>query len=174
MIFSLKTSSTLNIIFASLLILVLVSPVSAGNRQRLERKHGVVNHALQDMLSAQIGTFPSGIGKIEMGRGNGFKANCTADIFVSSDTMFVALESKKTSVKAEFYVDHPYDSFRNVLFQALVTQGNETELSVDQKTGGYKFKVKGSKLEIEVKQKGTVTSCAFDLSKAVLFPGETE
>ena len=169
-----KVKFKIGLVFVLILSIMLSSSYVSAERQRLERKHGVVNQALQDMLEAQIAAFPSGIGKVEMGRGSGFKVSCTMDLFVSPETIFVALASKKTSSKAEFYVDHPHDSFRSVLFQALVTKGEERELSVDLKTGGYKFTIKGNDFDVKVKQKGTETSCEFDLAKAVLKPGETE
>jgi hypothetical protein len=89
-------------------------------------------------------------------------------------TVYVIVDSGKGKLSTEFYVDHPHDSFKDVLFQALVKQGSSAELAVDKKSGGYKFISNGKRLTIEVKQKGDSASCEFDLSKVVLVSGETE
>jgi hypothetical protein len=143
-----------------------------AERIRLDREHGTVNSALQEMLSEQIALFTERQGKIELGRVGGSKSSCMADLFVSPETIFVVVESTKS--KAEFYIDHPHDSFKDVLFQALVKRGKQSELSVDKKTESYKFIKDGDNLSIEAKQQGNIIECKFNLSKATLISGETE
>jgi len=154
--------------------LLTTAVVVHSERIRLDRKHGEVNTAFQGMLSKQISMFKDGVGKIDLGRDANSKGLCVADMFVSPDTVYVVVESLKNKVRAEFYVDHPDDSFKDILFQALVKQDNLTELSVDKKTGGYKFTNKGEVLTVEVKQQGNIIECEFDLGKSVLLSGETE
>ncbi len=168
-------SVNINMIFVAYVTAMLIgfSSVVQAERIRLDRKHGAVNSALQGMLAAQIKFFSGGVGKIELGRSGG-KKDCTLDLFVSPNTVYVVLDSKKSRTHTEFYVDHPKDSFKSVLFQALVKQGDKVELSVDKKTGSYKFIVKGNDLTAEVKSQGKTSSCSFDLEKAVLLSGETE
>lgn len=164
--------------FVTLLILTIsllvTASVGTAERIRLDRKHGQVNAAFQEILAKQIAMFKGGVGKIDLGREGNGKSSCVADFFVSPDTVYVVVESLKSKVRAEFYVDHPDDSFKDILFQALVKQENLIELSVDKKTGGYKFISKGQILTVEVKQQGDILQCEFDLSKSVLLPGETE
>ena len=158
-------------LFVIICILSVNLNISA-ERIRLDRKHGAVNNALQDMLAEQIAKFSEKQGKIELGRTGGNKSNCMADLFVSPETVFVVIDAAKS--KAEFYVDHPHDSFKDVLFQALVKQGEQSELSVDKKTESYKFAKDGNNLTIKVKQQGDLVECKFNLSKATLVSGETE
>lgn len=160
--------------FTAVNLLLLASTQINAERIRLDRKHGEVNSALQAILSKQIEMFSGGVGKIDLGRESNGKATCVADLFVSPDTVYIVIESLKTKARAEFYVDHPDDSFKDILFQALIKEDNKSELSVDKKSGGYKFASDGSKLNIEVKQQGDVFECEFDLDKSVLLSGETE
>jgi len=165
--------SKITILFLMNLLIISAAQVNA-ERIRFDRKHGEVNAALQEMLSKQVSTFSGGVGKIDLGREGNSKSSCVADLFVSPDTVYVVVESSKNKGRSEFYVDHPDDSFKDILFQALVKLESRSELSVDKKSGGYKFISDGDKLSIEVKQKGDVIECEFDLSKSILLSGETE
>lgn len=161
-------------LFMLLNMLLLAATQANAERIRLDRKHGEVNSAFQSILSKQIAMFSDGVGKIDLGRESNSKGSCVADLFVSPDTVYVVVESLKTKARAEFYVDHPDDSFKDILFQALVKQDKYSELSVDKKSGGYKFTSDGTKLGVEVKQQGEVIECEFELDKSVLLSGETE
>ena len=163
----------LQLFFAVVLYFTLITTVQA-ERIRLDRKQGVVNEALQQMLASQIASFPKGVGKLELGREHDSKGACMVDLFVSPKTVYTVVEMKRGGERAEFYVDHPDDSFKDVLFQTLVKEADMSELAVDKKLSSYKFRVKGNNLSIEVKSQGKVIECEFDLSKAVLLPGETE
>ena len=169
-----KRKTKYSVIVSLLCVMFSMSLSSYAERIRLDRKHGTVNQALQTMLVEQVSVFGGGVGKLEFGRGNDSRGDCTADLFVSPDTIFTVVESRKAKARAEFYVDHPKDSFKNVLFQALTKQGNQSSLSVDKKTGGYKFISNGKKLTIEVKEQSKLIQCEFELSKVVLIAGETE
>jgi hypothetical protein len=169
-----KTLPKILALFAITTSFLMTTVVAKAERIRLDRKHGEVNTAFQAILSKQISMFKGGVGKIDLGRESNSKGACVADMFVSPDTVYVVIESLKTKVRAEFYVDHPDDSFKDILFQALVKQDNLTELSVDKKTGGYKFISKGEILTVEVKQNGEILECEFDLGKSILLAGETE
>lgn len=161
------------LLFSVVLCFIFIATVQA-ERIRLDRKQGVVNEALQQMLVSQIASFPKGVGKLELGRVNDAKAACMVDLFVSPKTVYTVVEMKKGGERSEFYVDHPDDSFKDVLFQTLVKEADMSELAVDKKLSSYKFRIKGNDLSIEVKSQGKVIECEFDLSKAVLLPGETE
>lgn len=159
--------------FMTLTALVILPTVVSAERIRLDRKHGEVNGAFQKMLSTQIAKFSKGVGKIELGR-SGEKSDCAVDLFVSPETVFTVFSSKKEKIYSEFYVDHPHASFKDVLFQALVIQGEQSTLSVDRKDGGYKFIFNGKKLGVEVRDGAKSAQCDFDVAKAIFTPEETE
>lgn len=159
--------------FMTLSALVILSTVASAERIRLDRKHGEVNGAFQKILSTQISKFPNGVGKIELGR-SGEKSDCAVDLFVSPETAFTVFSSKKEKIYSEFYVDHPHASFKDVLFQALVIQGEQSTLSVDRKDGGYKFIFNGKTLGVEVRDGAKSAQCDFDIAKAIFTPDETE
>ncbi len=154
-------------------ILLVVSTMVSAERIRLDRKHGEVNGALQNMLAAQTSKFPNGVGKIELGR-SGDRGDCFVDLFVSPETVFTVFSAKKEKIYSEFYVDHPYASFKDVLFQALVIQGEQSTLSVDSKDGGYKFIFDSKSLGVEVRSGAKSAQCDFDITKAIFIPEETE
>ncbi len=158
----------------SVTLFMVLIPSAQAERIRLDRKQGVVNDELQQMLTTQTAFFSKGVGKIEMGREKDSKSACVVDLFVSPKTVYAVIVSKKGTERAEFYVDHPDDSFKDVLFQNLVKESDMSELSVDKKLSSYKFLVKGNNLTIEVKSQEKVMTCELDLSKAVLLSGETE
>ena len=93
---------------------------------------------------------------------------------ISPETIFTVFSAKKEKIYSEFYVDHPHASFKDVLFQALVIQGEQSTLSVDSKDGGYKFIFNGKTLGVEVRQGSKSAQCNFDISKAGFVSGETE
>ncbi len=155
-------------------VLFFSSTLVVAERIRLDREHGVVNQALQEMLADQVSSFSGGVGKIELGRTASSKSDCMVDMFVSLDTVYITFDSKKTRLYTEFYVDHPNDSFKDVLFQALIKQGDERILSVDKKTGSYKIRVNKMNLDVTVKQGDKEAQCEFDLGSALLIGGETE
>lgn len=166
----LKLQSSVLIAFG---LVLAFAPLSA-ERIRLDRESGVVNKALQEMLSEQIANLNGGVGKLAFGLNAEAGGDCSADLFVSPDTVYAVVEMKKAKSRTEFYVDHPYDSFKDILFQALVKQGEQTELSVDKKSSGYKFIKKGNNLDIVIKQGGDSVECKFNLAKAELVSGATE
>lgn len=159
--------------FITMATLLLMSVLASAERIRLDRKHGEVNGAFQKMLSTQIAKFPKGVGKIELGR-SGEKSDCAVDLFVSPETVFTVFASKKEKIYSEFYVDHPHASFKDVLFQALVIQGEQSTLSVDRKDGGYKFIFNGKTLGVEVRDGAKSAQCDFDVAKAIFTSEETE
>lgn len=163
-------------LFALILITLLISGAHAGEKKTtIARKSGEVHSVFLKLLGDITGRLDSGVGRVTMEGSAGFGKSCKADLFVSKETTYIVLTNSDNNIFDEFYVDHPKQSFSNILFQSLIKDGKRETLRVDEKDGGYSVSKKGDKLSIgRWKRKKEFPECRFDLSDAKVFPGETE
>ncbi len=159
----------------------LISTVAAGFAYadntivKVPRENGAVHQEFKNMLSDTLNRFRSGVGRVEL---NGVASNdesCNANFYTNGDTTFVTMAVNEGTFYNEFYIDHPHQSFKKVLFQNLIMDDSNVELKVVQRDGGYSIVTDGKKLKLSSKSRaGESPTCTFSLAKATLHEGETE
>lgn len=141
----------------------------------LPRKSGAVHTEFKNLLNAQIRQFQNGIGRISIVGESSRNNRCDISFYTNTDTTFVTLAEKGGDFYNEFYIDHPSQSFRPILFQNLIKKEDSTKLSVEQRNGSYAIESKGAELIVSNKNdQGKKTSCSFSISAANFYEGETE
>lgn len=163
----------LSLLLPALLLLSL--PLHAETVIKIPRENGAVHQEFRNLLADKIRQFKSGIGRMEM-LGNADGTRCIANFYTNLDTTFVTLDVDNGEYYNEFYIDHPTQSFRTVLFQNLTLNDEGTELKVVKRDGDYAIQTDGQRLVVSARdpKDREATSCTFDLSTARLFEGETE
>lgn len=155
---------------------MLVSTVAMADSTvvKVPRENGAVHQEFKNLLSETISKFRSGVGRIEM-NGNSGKDTCAANFYTTKDTTFVTLDVDNGQYYTEFYIDHPHQSFKQILFQNLIMNDNNVELKVVERDGGYSIITDGSTLTLQSKTgQDQSPPCQFSLAKATLHEGETE
>ncbi len=142
---------------------------------KIPRENGAVHQEFRNLMADKIKQFKQGVGRVEM-LGNADAGRCIANFYTNTDTTFVTLDVDKGEYYTEFYIDHPTQSFRTVLFQNLTLSDEGTELKVVKRDGDYAIQTDGQRLVLAVRdpKDREPTACTFDLSTARLFDGETE
>lgn len=142
---------------------------------KIPRENGAVHQEFRNLLAEKIKHFRNGVGRMEL-LGNASGGRCVANFYTNTDTTFVTVDIGKGSYYTEFYIDHPTQSFRNVLFQNLTLNDEGTELKVVKRDGDYAIQTDGQRLVLSTRapQAKEATSCTFDLNTAKLYDGETE
>lgn len=148
---------------------------SAETVIKIPRENGAVHQEFRNLLADKIKLFKSGVGRMEM-LGNADGGRCVANFYTNTDTTFVTVDVDKGVYYTEFYIDHPTQSFRTVLFQNLTLNDEGTELKVVKRDGDYAVQTDGQRLVLSTRdpKDRDPTSCIFDLSTARLYDGETE
>lgn len=160
---------------ASLLFSCFSSGIAYAETQSLPRKSGAVHDQFKTMLKQQIQQFKRGVGRIAVEGKSNRKDTCSLNLYTNKQTTFVAMEIENQRFYDEFYIDHPSQSFRPILFQNLEKNGAVSTLSVIKKGGSYSITAADHSLTISSKNgQGNSTSCTFDLKSASYFEGETE
>lgn len=171
------TIKSKTMIAASMTALFLSSAVFADNIVKVPRESGAVHTEFKTLLSEYIKEFDNGVGRISL-KGNSDKNRndqCKVDFFTNEETTFVTVNVDNGDFYNEFYIDHPTQSFRKILFQNLIMRDEGVELKVVQRKGGYSILTDGKNLTISTNSKnGKQSSCSFDLAQANFFAGETE
>ena len=160
----------------SLLAAVLTSSVALADSTivKVPRENGAVNQEFKNLLNETISKFRSGVGRIEM-KGSAGKDTCSANFYTTNETTFVTLDVDDGQYYTEFYIDHPHQSFKQILFQNLIMSDDNVELKVVERDGGYSIITDGSTLTMSSKTgQQQSPACQFSLAKATLHEGETE
>lgn len=142
---------------------------------KIPRENGAVHQEFRNLLADKIKQFKNGVGRLEM-LGNADAGRCIANFYTNTDTTFVTLDVDKGEYYTEFYIDHPTQSFRSVLFQNLTLNDEGTELKVVKRDGDYTIQTDGQRFLLSVRdpKDREPTTCTFDLNTARLYDGETE
>lgn len=160
----------------SLLAAVLVSSVATAESTivKVPRENGAVHQEFKNLLNETISRFRSGVGRIEM-KGSAGQEACAANFYTTNETTFVTLDVDNGQYYTEFYIDHPHQSFKKILFQNLIMNDENVELKVVERDGGYSIITDGKSLVMSSKS-GVQQSpdCQFSLAQASLYEGETE
>ena len=161
---------------ASLLLVALTIPPALADSTivKVPRENGAVHQEFKNLLNDTISKFRSGTGRIEM-KGNAGRDLCAANFYTTQETTFVTLNVNNGKFYTEFYIDHPHQSFKQILFQNLIMNDENVELKVVERDGGYSIVTDGSTL-IMSSRSGQQQSpnCEFSLAQATLHEGETE
>jgi hypothetical protein len=142
---------------------------------RIPRENGAVHREFRHMLTDVLGRFRSGIGRAELS-GTAGAEPCVVNLFTNTDTTFVTVNVGDRTRYTEFYVDHPTETFKSVLFQSVTLSDAGRELKVVMRDMEYSVLVDGDRMTLGTragKAKPWVT-CSFDLTSARLFEGQTE
>ncbi len=160
---------------AIIMSLTLTVPSFAADVIRIARENGAVHREFRNMLADVLGRFPTGVGRAQL-TGRAGSETCVANLFTNTDTTFVTLNVGDREGYTEFYVDHPTQSFKSVLFQTLTETAGGKELKVVTREYEYSVKLEDERLSLQARQGKTDAplACSFDLASARLFEGETE
>ncbi|PIE40885.1 MAG: hypothetical protein CSA49_06220 [Gammaproteobacteria bacterium] len=154
---------------------LLVSPMAfAENVVKVPRERGAVHSEFKTLLRDQIKAFKNGVGRIALtGKSGGDQ--CRVNFYTNESTTFVTVNVDDGHFYNEFYIDHPTQSFRKILFQNLITREDGVELKVVKRHGGYSIITDGQHLTVSTKSNtGKASTCTFNLAQAHFFEGETE
>ena len=159
---------------SSLLAAALVAPAMAENVVKVPRERGAVHQEFKTLLSDYLKKFDSGVGRIAL-KGEARGDACEVDFYTNEDTTFVTVNVDNGDFYNEFYIDHPSQSFRKVLFQNLTMHDEGVELKVVKRDGGYSIMTDGKTLKLTTKaDSGKDSTCTLNLAKASFYEGETE
>lgn len=148
--------------------------VLADNIIKVPRESGAVHSEFKTLLSDYISEFKSGVGRIAL-KGNAGNDQCKVDFYTNESTTFVTVNVDDGDYYNEFYIDHPTQSFRKILFQNLIMREDGVELKVVKRDGGYSIITDGKQLTLSTKtDAGEDSTCTFSLAQANYFEGETE
>lgn len=166
--------TTTGVLTSTLLAAALAVPAFADNVVKVPRERGAVHQEFKTLLSDYIKEFESGVGRIAL-KGDARGDECQVDFYTNQDTTFVTVNVDNGDFYNEFYIDHPTQSFRQVLFQNLTMRDDGVELKVIKRDGGYSILTDGKSLTLTTKaDSGKDSTCTFNLAKASFFEGETE
>lgn len=160
----------------SLLAALGISSVALADNTvvKVPRENGAVHQEFKNLLNETLSKFRSGVGRIEMKGGVG-KSICAANFYATQETTFVTLDVDGGKYYTEFYIDHPHQSFKQILFQNLIMNDDNVELKVVERDGGYSIITDGKTLTLTSKSStGQSPACEFSLAQATLHEGETE
>ena len=142
---------------------------------KVPRENGAVHQEFKNLLNETLSKFRSGVGRVELVGKASNNETCNANFYTSGETTFVTMTVKDGDFYNEFYIDHPHQSFKKILFQNLIMNDENVELKVVQRDGGYSIVTDGKNLSLSSKTHGVESpTCQFALAKATLHEGETE
>lgn len=142
---------------------------------KVPRENGAVHQEFKNLLNETISKFRSGVGRIELTGQAGRNTSCSANFYTTQETTFVTLEVGNGEFYTEFYIDHPHQSFKKILFQNLIMNDDNVELKVVERDGGYSIITDGNTLVLSSKAgQQQSPNCQFSLAQATLHEGETE
>lgn len=160
----------------SLMAAIAASSVAMADSTivKVPRENGAVHQEFKNLLNETISKFRSGVGRIEM-KGSAGNDTCSANFYTTEETTFVTLDVDNGQFYTEFYIDHPHQSFKKILFQNLIMNDENVELKVVERDGGYSIITDGNTLTMSSKAgQQQSPNCQFALAKAMLHEGETE
>jgi len=150
--------------------------VTAETVVNIPRENGALLQEFKNLLREQISQFDNGIGRIEL-EGNSGKKKCIANFYTNEDSTFLTIEVPSKKSYKEFYIDHPTQSFKPILFQKLILSDSGTEIKVVKRRFTFSIKSNGQTLTITTKSKSKrdkSPTCTFELVDINLYEGETE
>ena len=146
-----------------------------GTVVKVPRENGAVHQEFKSLLSETLSKFRSGVGRVELAGKAANNKSCNANFYTSGETTFVTMTVDNDKFYNEFYIDHPHQSFKQVLFQNLIMNDKNVELKVVQRNGGYSIITDGKELKLSSRNRsGESPTCQFSLAQATLHEGETE
>ena len=113
--------------------LCLSTLVFAEDIRKIPRENGAVHKEFRILIDDYVKKFKTGIGRIALEGGD----DCKVDFYTNKETTFVTINIDEGDFYNEFYIDHPTQSFRKILFQNLITHDNGQELKVVKRDEGY-------------------------------------
>jgi len=159
------------------LISLAITPFALADKSKtvkIERTNGALHSEFIELIQAQVAELKSGSGRIALKGGAGFRI-CTADLYVSEETTFVSLSVGSIDFIDEFYIDHPAESFKSILFQNRTSSSKKTVIQVDRRDGGFMIRREGDNLFISTRKKEKSSpECKFALNTASYYDGESE
>lgn len=142
---------------------------------KVPRENGAVHQEFKSLLNDTLSKFRSGVGRVELTGTSSRDQSCSANFYTTEETTFVTLNVNNNAYYNEFYIDHPHQSFKKVLFQNLIMNDDNVELKVVQRDGGYSIVTDGKNLKLTSKNgSDSSPTCQFSLAQATLHEGETE
>jgi len=162
--------------------LIVITGLSVNTNLRAQtvvpipREHGALHQELKNLMREQISQLENSIGRIEL-KGVSDDEKCIANFYVNEHSTFLTISVPEDNAYKEFYIDHPTQSFKPILFQKLILSDDGVELKIVQRRFTYSIKSDNRTLTINTKSKSRkdrTPSCSFDLSEANLYEGETE
>lgn len=142
---------------------------------KVPRENGALHQEFKNMLNDTLSQFRTGVGRVELVGKARNKGTCNANFYTTGETTFVTMAVADGDFYNEFYIDHPHQSFKKILFQNLIMNDKNVELKVVQRDGGYSIVTDGKNLTLTSKAHGVDSpTCQFSLAKATLHEGETE
>ena len=142
---------------------------------KVPRENGAVHQEFKNLLNDTLSKFRSGVGRVELVGKDSKNETCNANFYTSGETTFVTMAVDDGDFYNEFYIDHPHQSFKKILFQNLIMNDENVELKVVQRDGGYSIVTDGKSLKLSSKSRGVESpTCQFSLAQATLHEGETE
>jgi len=167
-------TTTLSFSLAAVLLVSTTALADDTTVIKVPRENGALHQEFKNMLSDTISKFRSGVGRIEL-KGSAGKDTCNANFYTTKKTTFVTLNVDNGQYYTEFYIDHPHQSFKQILFQNLIMSNKNVELKVVERDGGYSITTDGHTLTLTSKTGDEESPpCKFSLAKATLYEGETE
>jgi len=142
----------------------------------IPRENGALHQEFKNLMHEQISQFENGIGRINLPGKSGNK-DCTANFYTHEDSTFLSIDIRANDTYKEFYIDHPTQSFKPILFQKLILSDDGVEIKVVKRRFTFSIKSNGETLTIHTKSKSKkdkTPSCTFQLVDVKLFEGETE
>ena len=142
----------------------------------IPRENGALHQEFKNLLHEQISQFSNGIGRIELTGTSGSK-KCFANFYTNEESTFLTIDVPSNKSYKEFYIDHPTQSFKPILFQKLILSDDGVEIKVVKRRFTFSITSNGQTLAISTKSKSKKDkspSCSFELSDINLYEGETE
>lgn len=164
-------------IFIPIIGLGLSIGVKADTVVNIPRENGALHQEFKNLLHEQIAQFENGIGRIELKGNSSGDKRCIANFYTNEESTFLTIDVPKSNAYKEFYIDHPTQSFKPILFQKLILSDNGIEIKVVKRRFTFSIKSNGQTLAISTKSKSKKDkspSCSFDLVNIKLYEGETE
>jgi len=109
----------LTLLFIPVAGLSVSSSAIAETVVNIPRENGALLQEFKNLLHEQISQFEEGTGKIEL-LGTSNKKRCIANFYTNEDSTFLTIEVPANKAYKEFYIDHPTQSFKPILFQKLI------------------------------------------------------
>jgi len=163
------------LVFVPSCVLSLSLPnAQAETREAIVRQAGALHRVWMMMIDDIVAQrLPSGVGRIAM-LGRAGRRDCDVNLYVNTQTTYVVL-IVGTEYREEFYIDHPSQGFKAVLFQDRIVDGRRTAIEVEHQRRAYRIARDHKTLTVFSRRGEYAGSvCRFDVAEAQYYDGETE